>query len=326
MKNQLQKKCVVGSSLVHGGLILIFLLSAAFSSEKTPIPEFVTVVDPRAIPTDGLSTGGSPAPEVPNQPKVATPTPPPPPVVQPKPVEPPQVEPTPVVEVKPTPVPTKVEESLLDKFMDKISMKDSHTPEFSVKPPVKPETKPKPQKQQHVIKPTFAPIDPKNHQKDLDREKLEKEIANRRRADKEAKARLAQYNELTSTIRDTGSEASSKISSGTGKATEVKIIGSGGGQAFANFSDLVYTIYNNAWYTPQGVSEDVSVVVAEVTIGRDGRVVSSEIVKKSGISKLDQSVQNALDRVKRVNGFPQDSSDDQRTFSITFNLFKRLHG
>jgi len=62
---------------------------------------------------------------------------------------------------------------------------------------------------------------------------------------------------------------------------------------------------------------DVKIVVA-----RNGDVLSSDIVSKSGDPAVDQSVQRALDQVERekLPPFPPKAEDTQRTFVIRFNF------
>jgi colicin import membrane protein len=104
-------------------------------------------------------------------------------------------------------------------------------------------------------------------------------------------------------------------------STTIEAVGMGG-EAYANYSQAIKTIYTEAWLTPDDVTDDAATVRVEVTIARDGRIVSSSVLKRSGISSLDKSVQAALDRVerRRLPPFPEGASDTQRTFKINFNL------
>jgi TonB family protein len=60
----------------------------------------------------------------------------------------------------------------------------------------------------------------------------------------------------------------------------------------------------------------------EIVVARNGDIVSSKIVSRSGDSSVDQSVQRALDTVERqkLPPFPTGAADTQRTFLIRFNL------
>jgi TonB family protein len=55
-------------------------------------------------------------------------------------------------------------------------------------------------------------------------------------------------------------------------------------------------------------------------VARDGRIIRATIVDRSGNRVLDLSVQKALDSVTKLPPFPEGSRDDQRTFTIDFNL------
>jgi TonB family protein len=93
-----------------------------------------------------------------------------------------------------------------------------------------------------------------------------------------------------------------------------------GGEAYANYSQAIKTTYTDAWITPEDVNDESATVQVTVTIARDGRVTSSSILKTSGIGALDKSVQNVLDRVRKLPPFPEGAKDLQRTFKLNFNL------
>jgi len=59
-----------------------------------------------------------------------------------------------------------------------------------------------------------------------------------------------------------------------------------------------------------------------VKVARDGTVLADDIVKPSGIPALDQSVQEALDRVRagRLPKLPESAKESERTFHINFDL------
>src|SRR6185295_5911159 len=95
-------------------------------------------------------------------------------------------------------------------------------------------------------------------------------------------------------------------------ATDIEPPGPGG-EALVNYSAYVKKIYYEAWQTPALNLKDIPDVEVEVTIARDGRVISSSIKKKSGNTALDNSVQQALNRVRKVREFPEGAKDSQRT-------------
>jgi TonB family protein len=107
--------------------------------------------------------------------------------------------------------------------------------------------------------------------------------------------------------------------------TDVEVPGPGGA-SYANFAQIVMSIYDRAWISPNDMADDTAVVVASVTIARDGSVVSARITSPSGSTTVDASVRATLQRVKFVHEFPEGAKDAERTFNITFDLkAKRLN-
>lgn len=97
----------------------------------------------------------------------------------------------------------------------------------------------------------------------------------------------------------------------------------GGGPSYANYTQVVRKIYNdawNAWSVPDDVTDDEASVRVSVTIARDGRVISSRILQSSGSRAVIAAAQAVLDRVTTVKPFPADSKDSERTFTMTFKL------
>jgi len=80
--------------------------------------------------------------------------------------------------------------------------------------------------------------------------------------------------------------------------------------------------YENAWVITPELTDDSFVALIRVTIARSGRIVASRIIRPSGSSTMDRTVQRAMDRV-RADGlppFPSGATDSERSFSIEFNL------
>jgi TonB family protein len=126
---------------------------------------------------------------------------------------------------------------------------------------------------------------------------------------------------------DQMTKAVDRIGGGLSTGTSIKLLGPGsGGVPYANFLQGVKKIYSDAWIVPDGVKDDSATVAVSVTIARDGTVVSSRIVQRSGDAAVDASVQMTLDRVSRVVPLPDDSKDNQRTVTINFNVKSKLLG
>jgi len=116
------------------------------------------------------------------------------------------------------------------------------------------------------------------------------------------------------------------LRSGFTKGTKVDVWGPGG-EAYAGYDALVKAIYDDAWDVSDSLTDDDSTAKVKIVIARSGHVISAQIERRSGNSLLDKSVQRALDKVKFVAPFPEGSHDEQRTFTINFNLkAKRLLG
>ena len=94
----------------------------------------------------------------------------------------------------------------------------------------------------------------------------------------------------------------------------------GGGVTYANFLDALKKVYSDAWIVPDGVTDDEATAKARVTIARDGTVVDAHIIRPSGNSLADASVEMALRRVKTAVPLPKSAKEDQRTVTITFNV------
>jgi TonB family protein len=147
-----------------------------------------------------------------------------------------------------------------------------------------------------------------------------------------AEDRPAQRSVMTAPRNTTGgsSEARSKaISDLIGSALKampsapgVRInLDGNGGTAKVLYQALVRDAYSRAWSAPALDSQSMSPVSGvKVTIARDGTILSAKLIKPSGNSVMDASVERALRSVTRIEPFEADSADTERTFTINFNL------
>jgi TonB family protein len=94
----------------------------------------------------------------------------------------------------------------------------------------------------------------------------------------------------------------------------------GGGVAYANYAQMVKTIYERNWHPPGETSRDDAVVTVKIVIARDGTIRSSRIIGRSGDSGVDASVEATLRRVTKVRPFPDGATESTRTYTIGFNL------
>jgi TonB family protein len=94
-----------------------------------------------------------------------------------------------------------------------------------------------------------------------------------------------------------------------------------GGNTDVDYRQFVEAVYDNAWHAPDDLAADAATVKVSVTVSRNGAVVSSKILRRSGVSALDKSIEGALDRVKTIGGpFADSDKESQRMFIINFNL------
>lgn len=119
----------------------------------------------------------------------------------------------------------------------------------------------------------------------------------------------------------------SRIGNIASSSAEVEIPGPGG-EAYANYAQVVKTIYTRAWLVPPDVNDDEATTTASVTIARDGTVLDARIIGQSRNGAVDASVRRTLDRVRTIGReFPAGAKEDKRTFRLKFNLkAKRLLG
>jgi colicin import membrane protein len=312
--DRLQKKCFIVTASLHGLLVGVVLFGAALMpahDEENNVKLF-TMYDASKI-TDDPSSGGDPnvkAPVVPPaqnnpQPKPTEPTPPPP---KPEPpVAKPEPKPEPKVEPKPEPKPERIDPPKVHNDIPKLT--EDKPKNSRLKPedlvPVTPKT-------HHAVK-----IDKTNltevTRKSDDKAKAQKEAADAADAADKAKRRLAAKT-FASALRSLGKNLS------TSTLVEMHPGPGGGGEVSANYRDIIASKYYNAWVAPVGLDDDTPVVVATVTISRSGDVMSARIIKRSGNSLMDRSIQNVLENVTFIEPFPESSHEQERTVTIQFNL------
>lgn len=300
---RMQKKCLIASAIAHGLLVLLLIVGPAFVGKKAPPDNPILEFLPNKAIEQMELGGGQPTP-APAPTKVEPPAPTPPtPAAKPVEVPPKPVAPTPKSVTPPPPKPPTVKHVVEQKPKVTELQKTTKTTE-----PVVRETPIKPLRNVDLTVKT-RPSDAKA--------KAEQE-----KQDKAAAAeRAAQLARLNSVVKSLGKNLSSGL--------KLEPVGPGaGGPSYANYDLIVKKIYDDAWQAPDDVSDDEATVRVSVTIASDGTVISASVVKKTGISALDKSVQRALDRVKTIGyPFPEGVREAERTYIINFNLkAKRLQG
>jgi outer membrane biosynthesis protein TonB len=285
--DRLQKKCVVASAGLHGLLAAVLVFGPAFlvPASKTVNLDVLTVLPATLVDAPLSNPGGNP-----NLRQLS----PPAPRVQPAPQPPAPAPPPPKSEpvVKPEPVAPK----------EPAPKTPSDEPDF---------TKPATTKRGPVVNPRITTRKTSPSAKAPDAT-ADSEAEERAQAKADADARRRARAALSGALASVGNVAAS--------STSVEIPGPGG-LAYANYAQYVKTIYTDAWMPPADINDDNATTKASVTIARDGTVVSWKIIGFSGNSVVDASVRNTLERVRTIGReFPVGAKEDQRTFTISFNL------
>ena len=127
-------------------------------------------------------------------------------------------------------------------------------------------------------------------------------------------------------LRETCDQVLKDLNRQLAPGTQVAMPGPGSGAA-ADYAATVRRHFEAAWIPPDDSSSDDANVKVTVTIGRTGSVIAARILDRSGDSRVDASIQRALDRVTFVAPFSDGAKDNERTFIINFNLkAKRMLG
>jgi TonB family protein len=312
MMDSTEKRCLVGSALLHGAVIGLFTLATlGFMSRKDPVPPDSVVLEVISLKdvtlTDGPTAGGSaPAAAIEQTPAPQRE------IVQPAP-DPAPVRSEPVVTPEPTPEPPPARKPETRRKPEPV--------EETIKPPVtkpirndvpnqlpKKQTRKKTDPPKRVVDLTQkVTLDPKDTEAQRDRER--RETAGRE-ARKQAET---QRRDLVNNIRS----ASNRVADGTASGVSVQFTGGGGGQAAINYGDYIREEFMRVWVVPSSATPSM-LAKATITLSSDGTVSDAQIISRSGNSAFDRSVGTALKKVRNVRGFPAGSSDQHRTYTIHF--------
>jgi colicin import membrane protein len=290
--NRLQTKCFIGSAGFHLLLMVILLVGPAFltsksKSDNSPILDVI----PTKLIDAAFSGGGNPN---------GTPPPPAPPVPPQRNITPPAPPPEPVKERTPEPVPEPVKEV-------KPTQPDPN--------PLEPSPEPKRKKPEVSTKPVI---------RRPDTGKTAKSPATTSTADSEERRLADARRRAAAMIGATARSLRDDIAPGT----SLEAFGpGGGGEVYANYDQVVRSIYWHAWTPPEDTASNAAITKATVTIASDGTVLSARIIQPSADAKVDRSVQQTLDRVTYIAPFPEGAKEKQRTYTIKFDLkARRLTG
>jgi TonB family protein len=278
--NRTQRKCLVASAAFHSLLLLLLVAGAAFLPPKPDRFELPLLdVIPATLVDAALFGGGDPKAS--------------PPVAEPPP-QPAQPRPEPKVKPKPEPEPVR-----------------EPAREPAPKPAPTVTTKPPPEKPVETPKP--APARPKIE--------VNRNVRTKPPAQEPRRTETIQNDEqrrAADQLAERLANSANRLSKSLSTETTIRIPGPGGA-AFANYGQVVISIYERNWLKPEGIEQTV-VVRAAVTIARDGKVISAQVTGVSGNRMVDESVERVLSRVKFVAPFPEGSTDATRLFNLNFTL------
>lgn len=307
----LEQRCFATSAAAHAAVVGLLAAASLIASRHPSI-------DPQALPpielislegvkvTDGQGAGGG-TPPPPQTPQTRTPTatPPPPPAT-------PRTE----VRVAKTPtVPAATPEKPVDKPVDKpakpetgIKVSSTLVKAQDTDPSVK--TGPK-VNTSRTVKVAAAPKGPTAAE-------LAAEAA-AERAEQEARERAAR--EATERWKNAVGGIRSQLSQGLSGQTEISVPGpGGGGEVWIGYGTYLKSFYEARWRRPSSLPVPVAYVGVAITVARDGRLVRFELLEKSGIKSLDDSVLDVISRYRTLERLPAGSTDPERTFRIKFRL------
>lgn len=343
--SRLRVKCLFASVAFHGLLLLLLVVGAGFAPTRHEDWTTAPILDmvPESLIEAQVTGGGDPR-GTPDVPPPAAPAPAaapvaaPPAVVQPLPAAPQPPEPTPpkpaprtIREPEPEPEPEETEPP-----PKKVTPPKRTTPAPEArKEPKAPKTPAKVEVSKRLVTRDLAsPAEKIAAQKAA--EKVAKEAAEKaareaaERAAEEAAAEAAERVARIERVRQARSGqvggVVGRLQGGlSGKSLVVVPYGpGGGGETYAGYGLYVRMIYERAWRPPSEVPANTAVVSARIVVARDGRVTNWEIVQRSGVGALDNSVRRALERVTNIGRpFPEGSKDEQKTFVVDFDLKAR---
>jgi|1185.fasta_scaffold42558_2 TonB family protein len=291
MVDALQKRCFMGAIGLHGVLFLALVFGSALfvAQQKPDYSATIKVIPSRFV--EGLSGGGG-NPDIPitNEQKKG--------------------DPNAEAEVKPKPTPPPVKPP---------EVKKVETPKpVEAKPPEVVKTVPK-IKDDILLKPTVRKTDKVKIEETKATKAAKVEAAAKAKADAKAEAEAKATRDAVGKLASRLDKSVAGLSRGFAQGTAVDV-GGPGGEAYADYAQYVKQMYDDAWVVMSDLTADEGIAVVKVTISRDGQVMRAVIIERSGQRQLDLSVQNALDKVKKLPPFPAEVKDAQRSFTIEFNM------
>lgn len=312
----LQTRCLVSSAALHGAALLALVFGSAFVAKRAfeeptmPPIELVSLEGVRL--TDGVGAGGgTPTPPAQNQNRVQTPPSTPPPA-QNRAQTPPQVttpQPRREVAVAQNPVRAETPQRAPQR---EIQVAQNAVRTQDVDPAVR-------NSGRRAVQVATAP------RRISDAERAATERANQEaeaaavRAANDARERAVR--EATERWRGAVGGIRSQLEQGLSGETEVKVPGpGGGGEVWMGYGTYLKAFYEARWRRPSSLPVPVAYVGVAVTVSRDGRLTRFELLEKSGVKTLDDSVLEVIQRFRQLEPLPAGTTDSERTFRIKFRL------
>jgi membrane protein involved in colicin uptake len=321
-----QKRCLIGSVLLHGTLLAVLVAGAAFA----PKPEIPSVPFLELLPTDLKLTdgnqigGGTPNAKSPAGPR---PNPLPEPSQQPpaaaKPPTTRKPDPEKRDETKPVKEKAQKAQKTAPVKADKSSKDKPDTSKNT--PPEKTQAVDSTKRLKRVVQIAERTLKrPSNTDEETQKERAatEKREANAQREREEAEQRTQAIEAANTARRDLANRllsGATTISQGMGSSTTIEMPGPGG-QAYAPYISYLGLFYRERWKNPRSTSRSKAYVGASVEIAKDGTVVDWKLTDPCGIREVDDSVREVLKRYQRLRPLPGTTTDPKRLFTIQFRL------
>lgn len=308
----LEKRCLTSSAILHAGLVAVLVLFSALAARRVleepmalPPIELISLEGVRL--TDGVgASGGDPAS---SPPVVRTETVTAPPVARPR--------PTPPVRVAPTPVPAPEPEPMVKPVKPVVQVSSRVVKSQDVDPKLK--GRDEPVVKVRPVQVAKAPA--AKSARELAAEKAAKQKAEEKEAAAAEQARQRAAQAASEKWKQAVTGIRSQLSRNLSGDTEISVPGpGGGGEVWMGYGSYLKAFYEARWRRPSSLSVPVAYVGISITIARDGRLVRFELVEKSGIRAMDDSVLEVIQRYRTLEPLPDGTSDVERTFRIKFKL------
>ena len=317
--NSIQNRCLATSVVAHASVVGVLLLSSYIAGRQPAEPPALPPIELVSLEgvkiTDGQGAGGgTPTPPTPsptpprNQ---SPPTPAPTPAPQPRPQQPEvRVTPMPTRPVDRTPKPDKPEKP--EKVEAGIKVSSSVIKAQDVDKTLKGGAESTRSTGKRVVNVATAPKGPTAEEIAAANEAADR--AAREAHDRAVKAAADQWQKEVRGLR-------TKLEAGLSGQTEISVPGpGGGGEVWIGYGTYLKSFYEARWRRPSSLPVPVAYVGVAITVARDGRLVRFELLEKSGIKALDDSVLEVIQRYRTLERLPAGSTDPERTFRIKFRL------